>query len=359
MPLPVTRPDCFEGRKLLTKKSVLAICDADERYVRKLAEYLSLQDQFPMEVKAFTDPHSLADYALRAPPHMLLAGEAVDTALLSEFETVRVCRISDEKESAAREDAIYRYQSKDRLMEAILERYGFQGESSPDESLLAPLEGETAVWGVGSPLGRCGKTFFAVALGEILAEKGRALYIGLEDYHALSVLGTEDWNLDLSDLIYQYRLDREKTLSRFERCIRRFTRLEYIPPSFSPEDLRDVKAEEWVDFIRLIMETGMYRNIILDLGSREGSVPQLAAICCHLYVPTLADPVSSAKLDHFRQRLQLPPLKELEDKISYVKVPQLPYESMPLTGTQLVRGRIGSYIRHNLKNGQLSMEREW
>ena len=198
-----------------------------------------------------------------------------------------------------------------------------------------------------------------MTLGEILAEKSRTLYLNLEDYHALSVLGAGDWHLDLSDLLYQYRLDTEKVVPRLPGCIRRFTRLEFIPPSFSPEDLRDVKGEEWTGFIRLITETGMYQDIILDLGSREGNVQQLASICRHLYVPTLADPVSEAKLAHFRQRLLLPPLKELEEKISYIRVPRLPSDGMPLSGASLVRGRIGSYIRHNIKNGLLSTEREW
>ena len=122
---------------------------------------------------------------------------------------------------------------------------------------------------------------------------------------------------------------------------------------------RDIKEEEWIGLLNLIAGMKIYKDIILDLGSRTGSIPQLLNLCRKIYIPVLEDTFSQAKLTHFRQLVQSPSMRVLEEKISYLKVPQLPDEGAGTIRTaQLVRGRIGSYIRHSIKNGQILEERE-
>lgn len=338
----------------------MAICDTDEQYVKKLAEYLASQDDFPMEVTAFTDTEALSAYAKEAEPDFLLIADGIGPETIDMPETVRIIRISDEKDPAGGKDSVWRFQSRDGMKADLLAACCLPGDSGAEEIPEPVIEGEAVIRGVFSPVGRSGKTLFAITLGEILAEKGRTLYINLEDCHALSAFGAAEERTDLSDLIYQYRIDPEKAKAKFQGSVQRFERLEYVPPAFSPEDLRDIGEEEWIGLLNLIAGTGIYKEIVLDLGSRAGSIPRLLKLCRRIYVPTLEDTFSQAKLAHFRQLVKSPSLHSLEEKISFLKVPLLPDEGAgTLRTSQLVRGRIGSYIRHAMKNGQISEEREW
>ena len=309
-----------------------------------------------MEVAAFSDIAALRAADFPGEPDVLLIREELAGAVSDDFPASRVLKLCDEREPAG-EERIFRFQSRDALMGEILKQLPGIPLSHAPPSL--PEGSGTELCGVWSPVGRCGKTFFAVTMGEILSERNRTLYINLEDHPALSVLGEGRWQTDLSDLIYQYRLDPGRVTALLEGSVRRFDRLEYIPPPLSPGDLAGITGEEWTGFLSLLMEAGIYRDIILDLGSRSGSVPDIVKLCSRLYVPVLDDPVSAAKLEHFKEMLRTGPWQGTEEKISYVHVPELPPGSLPLTGAQLSRGRTGSFIRRRMSGGRLIAEREW
>ena len=336
------------------KKRTIAICDRNERFVRKFSEYLASQETFPLEVAAFSDPGALQAAKFSEPPELILVSEELAPLAAGCSSAAKVCLLCDEREPEE-EERIWRFQSRDALMEDLLRQL-------PETAVPVPASLAffgTELLGVWSPLGRCGKTFFAVTLGEILAERNRTLYINMEDHPALSLLGEDGWHMDLSDLIYQYRIAPDKVMAKLPHCVRHFDRLEYIPPAFSSGDLAGISGEEWSGFLSLLSEEGGYASIILDLGSRAGAVPEITGLCSRLYVPVLDDPVSAAKLARFREMAEEDVRQPFADRITYVHVPELPAGSLPVTGEQLSRGRIGSYIRRRIRNGRAVPEKEW
>ena len=338
------------------KKRMIAICDRNERFVRKFSEYLASQEAFPLEVAAFSDPGALNEAKFSEPPELILVSEELAALAAGCSPGAKVCLLCDEKEPDD-EERIWRFQSRDALMEDLLRQLPKTAAPVPAPAPLGSFG--TELVGVWSPLGRCGKTFFAVTLGEILAERNRTLYINMEDHPALSLLGEDGWHTDLSDLIYQYRIAPDKVMARLPSCVRHFDRLEYIPPALSPGDLAGISGEEWGGFLSLLSAEGGYASIILDLGSRSGAVPEITGLCSRLYVPVLDDPVSAAKLALFREIAEEDARQPFADKITYVHVPELPAGSLPVTGSQLSRGRIGSYIRRRIRNGRAVPEKEW
>ena len=61
----------------------------------------------------------------------------------------------------------------------------------------------TRIIGVYSPVGRCGKTSLALAMGQLLAREEKLLFITLDTFTGFfPVFVDEQWKRDLSDLIY-------------------------------------------------------------------------------------------------------------------------------------------------------------
>ena len=72
------------------KKKVFAICDLEEAYVVRLADYLNRQAQMPMQVLAFTQLDRLKEYARDNPIEILLISS---DAMSEEVKDLNVHRV--------------------------------------------------------------------------------------------------------------------------------------------------------------------------------------------------------------------------------------------------------------------------
>ena len=55
---------------------------------------------------------------------------------------------------------------------------------------------DVEVIGVYSPIGRSGKTTFAITLGQVLAKEKETLYINMEEFSALSKIFNKEYSGD-------------------------------------------------------------------------------------------------------------------------------------------------------------------
>ena len=92
--------------------------------------------------------------------------------------------------------------------------------------------------GVYSPLGRCLKTSFALALGQILAKDKAVLYLNLEEYSGFEELLGKKFPTNLSDLFYYVRQGNENLIHRMNGMIQTVNNLDFIPPVRMPSDIR-------------------------------------------------------------------------------------------------------------------------
>ena len=82
-----------------------------------------------------------------------------------------------------------------------------------------PASGKRII-GVYSPVGRCGKTSLALAMGQLLAREEKLLFITLDTFTGFSGLLDEQWKRDLSDLIYYYKPVSYTHLDVYKRQVR-------------------------------------------------------------------------------------------------------------------------------------------
>ena len=375
-------------------RPLLAVLDRDETYVWKLTEYMNAKSGFPFEAAAFTSFEKLATYQKGQQIQVLLVDEDL---LADRGETIDslaplILLLSD-REGGSGEDG--RYKSLDRctpaetlisrLMDACADyradesreeppadngtaedrnRYLYDREMVPAPGLAresrAPYSlrqsrvfpAECELIGIYSPVGRCGKTGFALALGEILAEEKRVIYLNLERYSGLKDLGIVPEEAgDINDLIYFCRMDPESLVYRLGSMIRTFRNLDYIAPAVSGEDVMNIDADEWIGVLAALARAGEYETMILDLGISVTDAVPLLERCTRIYMPVLDDRVSEAKISQFFRAAERMGSTGLTEKIRQLRLPVLREEQWGKDiGARLVRGKLGAFARRLLQS---------
>ena len=320
-------------------KKKLFILDTDPDYAEHLSDCLNRQKNFPFETEGFTDTDAFL--------HCIESG-AVDAVLISDArmelqdikrwmedrdDSVRVVRLTDGEE----EDGICRYQSGDDLKRQICERLKERKGSPSKEEVI----------GVYSPVHRCGSTVFAVILASVLAEQRQTIYVNLEDYHGFDAFASIDCKNDLSDLVYCSRLKGERNLSVvLKKAVVKWEELDVLCPAPVSGDLWDIGHEEWETLFGMIISTGEYESMILDIGSHIKEIYPLLSLCGRIYMPVLNDRISQGKIRQFEDNLADSGEEAILGKLKKIVVPKLRSDN-ELSGfpRQLVRGKIGSYVR--------------
>ena len=144
-------------------------------------DYLNEKRSTPFEVQAFTNVESLKEFASEQEIEILLISTRAMCNEIRELPISRVVILSEGEqfqETDLEYPFVYKYQSSDQLISEVMEYYA---GTNPSTCLLTTTV-KTKLIGVYSPVGRSGKTSFALALGEILAETKQVLYLNLEEY---------------------------------------------------------------------------------------------------------------------------------------------------------------------------------
>lgn len=329
------------------KKSILAICDLEEAYACNLTEYLNQRRNTPFEVQAFTNLESLAKFAEENHIELLLISTEAMSEEVKKWDIDRIIILSEGEypNMPGEEPCVYKYQASDHLIAEVMNHYAAAvPEIQPALFLGTALK--TELLAVYSPLGRVGKTTFALTLGEILAEKRKVLYLNLEDYHGFETIFSQNYRADLSDLIYFARQREGNLIFKLNGMIQSFHNLDYIPPAFSPSDLRDVSWEEWKRFLKELLLCGGYEILILDVGTQIEERYQMLRQCKRVYMPVLEDPVSKGKLLQFEKNLCALDCQEVLEKICSLHLPECREVLGEKHGIeQIVQGTMGNYVR--------------
>lgn len=95
---------------------------------------------------------------------------------------------------------IDKYQSVEAVVRKVLELAAQKGLLPP--AARVGNRQEMKLIGIYSPVGRCLQTTFSFTLGQLLARKHRVLYLNFECFSGLGKMLRQEFQADLSDLIY-------------------------------------------------------------------------------------------------------------------------------------------------------------
>lgn len=328
----------------MKKKRIFAICDLEEAYVVRLADYLNEKGILPYQVLAFTNLESLERYAKDNEIEILLISTQAMTDEVREMNIRRVIILSDGEEPGLerKEPMIRKYQDSDSIARQVMSYAG--------EAKAADMPENCRVLAVWSPVSRCGKTMFALTLAQIMSEEGRTLYLNLEDYSGFEPLFRTTYRSDTADLVYAARDKSQNLAVMLEASVQTFGSLDIAPPAFFPEDIREVSPGEWAQFIACAAAAGDYRTVVLDIGSWMQDVTELLEKCARCYVPILNDPVSRAKVSQFDRNMNALGKEVLLSSMVRIYLPEVTVRSCSAALLDdLAYGRMGQFARRLLE----------
>lgn len=322
-------------------KRIMAVYDVDPFYADRFAEFANRKETIPFTAVAFTSIARLKAFMAQQPVELLLVGDEVEDEELEGLKAGQIIRLSETGAVKDGETAVYKYQASDNVLREVLACY--QVREQP--AVLTVTGKRSRIIGVYSPVGRCGKTGFAVTLGQVLARETNVLMVSLEVFSGLAALTGSEYGGSLSDLVYYYRQGAYNRL-RLGSVLYNWGGLDYVPPVIYAEDMADISGEEAAGLLSRIADEGTYGIILVDMGNFDRDVEKLLELCDVIYSPMKEDAVSSAKLEEWKAYLDASGRQRLWERIRLLKLPR-----QRISGTketyleQLLWGEMGDFAR--------------
>ncbi len=331
------------------RRHIFAVCDVEVDYAYNFMEYLNRKKSLPFEVQAFTGPEVLCAFARENPIEILLISDKAMTEEVRKLEVGKLIILSEGVHSPDLDQypSVYKYQASDAVVREVMDCYG--AEKLALEGLPV-LKRTASVIGVYSPVGRSQKTSFALTLGQILARERTVLYLNMESYSGFEELLGEDYERNLSDLLYFARQENTNLVHKIQGMARSLQNMDYVPPAMNPMDIQEAGLREWRLILEQIVQNSAYEAVILDLGDGVSELFRILDFCDQIYMPVRGDAFSAAKISQFENLLRMWDFTGVLDKIRKIK---LPFHSTSRTGKgyfeDLVWSELGDYVRQLLR----------
>lgn len=327
---------------------IMAICDTEEGYAFRMAEYILEKVKLPYTLHLFTAVEELEKFVGREEIEVLLIAENAWRMIREEFVRSQVAQMFVLQESEQdRQDGICcinKYQSPEKVVQKMLDVIadGNGWKEYPEAT-------DTAVKMIGiySPVKRCLQTSFALTLGQLLAKEHRTLYLNFEMYSGLGKLLRRDYQSDMLDVMYYFQSAREKLALRLPTIIQNAGGLDYIPPMQYALGIREVPGEQWLALCRDMAAIGEYEYMILDLDDGIDGLFDLLKSCQKIYTITRDDPFAMAKLRQYEQMLQSGELEEITEKTVKCRFPV--FQRLPESLDMMTHGELARYVKSIIK----------
>ena len=290
----------------------MAVCGREKGYAKKFAEFANSRKDSLFAVHGFTDWDELTAYTKEHPVDILLLSEEYRIQISEDKGLGRVILLTEEE---YREDdgypAIYKFQPCTQILRQVLDIYA---EQAPQALGMALRKEGMKRLGIYSPVGRTGKTGFALALGKEVAKRRRTLYLNMEEYSGFAALYPYEDGWTLSELMYFLKQGKKAFACKLEGVIQQIGDLDYIPPLRSPVELRHISREGWGAWVGAVGRGSGYGGVILDLSGMVDGLFELLEECDCVYTPVEEDETARAKVSQYEDTLGLLELEHIMER---------------------------------------------
>lgn len=332
----------------MMKKENLIIYDEDEEYVSAFTEYINQLSEAAFSVAAFTNLELMIKYVKEVDVSAILLPEKLLCAEIIALN-IEIYLLTDNTHDDNMYDfqTIGKYQSGDSIVREVSTYYA---EKKKISKLSAIRNKDMIIYGVYSPIHRCGATTFAITMAQQIGIKKRVLYINLEEFSGLKDIFLSEYISDLSDLMYFYLQNSENMEFKFKATIYSYHNMDYIPPMSYSVDIRNINVDVWCSFIKDIANWSNYEVIVLDIGNMVSDVVKLLSICNRIFMPYISDKISCYKMKEFKGFIgnEIEIGEGLIKEISideYLKEPSEDYDL-----SKICFGQYGNFVKNIIGN---------
>lgn len=281
----------------------ICIYDEEECFAKRLAAFLNRQGGGKLSVTAVTNSEKLLEMK---PLDLLIA---TDLNLLYEVknsnEALHIIWLQEKREMSPvlhRETAAFasisRYAGAGKICRMVEKAAAHIAQTIP---ISVPV---SAVY---SPVGRCGKTSFALAVAQ--NTEHRWIYIGMEDYNCLETPLPAAGD---SFLYFAKERNKDRLLEIIEECEG------IIPSAFSPFDSKMLESGDWEWLIETMRGYTDYSGVLFDIGTGILQEPAWLSLFDLVLVPYLKEEAALRKKENFEALIDVYGLMQLRERIWFI-----------------------------------------
>lgn len=336
------------------KQKIFAICDTEEAYAIRLTEYMLEKIRLPYALHLFTQSEELQKFMQQEEVEILLIAENALRQLREEYVRQQVAKLfvlqegaespEDDKEEQNHLNCINKFQSPEKIVAALYESIV---DLSDWRQKMTVQDTEVKLIGIYSPIKRCLQTSFALTMGQILAKEHKTLYFNFENYSGFGQMLKREFSMDMTDLMYYFKCDKDKLFMRLPSMIQNINGLDYVPPMQYRAEPNEITGLQWLELCRNIAGMGQYEYIILDLDDSMEGLFDLLQNCTKIYTITKDDNFAVAKINQYEQILKFHELEEIADKTVKCKFPI--FKELPANLDLMTHGEMAGYVKAIVK----------
>jgi MinD-like ATPase involved in chromosome partitioning or flagellar assembly len=292
----------------------LVLIDSDYEYIRTLEEELIRRFASRARIQIITDPAYVETFFhTTRTVDVLLADRNFCGPYLDEHTVRHILLLAPEieigQEYPEKVKVLMKYLPVEEIMQAVEEAVA-EEEAVPREELLPEEKPETRVISVYSPMGGCGKSLVAMALGRKLKKLDQSvLLIGCDTMQSFSAFMEEEEYADEA-LAEQLKAPGEETYWNILQNIGR-KEISCLLPFEKTLPALGIGAAEMKNLISILKEKKDFSCLILDLGSSldEQTLALMEESDAYVLI-TEPNTVSNRKMRRLQKNMELLPSKK-------------------------------------------------
>ena len=323
---------------------ILAVCDAEEAYASKLADYLNLKEGFPFQVRYFSTIGKLLQFSSQQDVEAALVCEKYEEELVKTKVIPSVITLSEKNNREGQQlKAVWKYQSCEILIKEILQILAREGKEGSHILRNVPLK----IIGLYSPVKRTMQTTFGLTMGQLLAKRGKVLYINMEGFSGLNIMLKRNFQRDLSDLLYYMQNGRQGLAYIMGSMVESVNGMDILPPMLCQMDLISIESKEWLKLFYEIESHSEYEYLILDLSDSIQGLFEILRQCSVIYTMTERDGFAMAKIDQYEKMIKQCRYEDILDKTHKCELPKFSY--LPEQLDRLTVSELASVVKEKIK----------
>ncbi|WP_026517792.1 hypothetical protein [Butyrivibrio sp. MC2021] len=333
-------------------RPILAICDPDSVYLRRLDEYIRNHINLSIDIHSFSDRLIMDKFAETEDVNLLIASEKSyyelwDAKALDKYRNILV--LDEEGFSGAVAEAdptgrhvehISKYQPASGIAHAVIDMCS----RSPEDfrGLWARSKvGNSRIIGFYTPLSRCGQTSMAIKAGEILARKGKTILLSFETYSSMGGLLKEEPEEDITDLLYYADCEKDKFCLYLERIKKSSGELDFIAPAKTAMQIKDVTCERLSELTQLLTREAGYEFILIDMKEYPEGFDDILRMCSCIFTVNRAQPSDKYRMRMFENVLSRNGCEDIQQSLVKCSLPDIREKAAYTGAIEELLGREG------------------